>query len=413
MPLPADLSCRIDLVAPLGRPPRMGETIYLQAAFTGAAPTGVRFVVRRAGTTDVAAQFAGTDLDEGPAGTFRCAVTALAAGRWAVRAECTGPSRAADEVTIAVLASDAIPAPTQGQPILLPPGIPVLSADPQAALVQNLPALEAGVNLVVPGVRPDTGLARQVTLPAFVIASPRTNAATTNPVATDDSSAGYAVGSRWINTATGQMFNCISATVGAAIWAALDAADTVGPVSGGIYPVAPQTANGAAVVADTFYAMLLLPDFIASITALGARVTAAGSAGAIFKTAVLPHDTATLRPGPTALSADNAGQAATSTGQLLGSLAAAQQITPGRPVWVGGVFSSVATMPFVRPVATGAAFLAQQLGLGLGGGVGSDVVGFSTPFPAGNNLAAANAFLGAVWTGISGGSGVNWVYRII
>ncbi|RMG20126.1 MAG: hypothetical protein D6732_29035, partial [Methanobacteriota archaeon] len=42
--------------------------------------------------------------------------------------------------------------------------------------------------------------------------------AITNPGATDDSSAGYNVGSRWFNTTTGESYVCVDATAGAAKW---------------------------------------------------------------------------------------------------------------------------------------------------------------------------------------------------
>lgn len=42
--------------------------------------------------------------------------------------------------------------------------------------------------------------------------------ATTNPSASDDSSAGYTVGSTWINTTTDTEYTLVDATVGAAIW---------------------------------------------------------------------------------------------------------------------------------------------------------------------------------------------------
>jgi hypothetical protein len=43
-------------------------------------------------------------------------------------------------------------------------------------------------------------------------------AAVTNPAAGDDANAGYAVGSRWLNTTTDQEFVCADATAGAAVW---------------------------------------------------------------------------------------------------------------------------------------------------------------------------------------------------
>lgn len=43
-------------------------------------------------------------------------------------------------------------------------------------------------------------------------------AATTNPTVNDDSADGYSVGSRWVNTSTGTSYECVNATVGAAVW---------------------------------------------------------------------------------------------------------------------------------------------------------------------------------------------------
>jgi hypothetical protein len=42
--------------------------------------------------------------------------------------------------------------------------------------------------------------------------------ATTDPDVTDDSSAGYAIRSTWINTSTHEIFRCLDASVGAAVW---------------------------------------------------------------------------------------------------------------------------------------------------------------------------------------------------
>lgn len=42
--------------------------------------------------------------------------------------------------------------------------------------------------------------------------------ATSNPAVTNDSSGGFAAGSRWLNTITGVMWHCVDASVGAAVW---------------------------------------------------------------------------------------------------------------------------------------------------------------------------------------------------
>lgn len=41
---------------------------------------------------------------------------------------------------------------------------------------------------------------------------------TRNPVATDDGTLGYAIGNRWLNTSTGQLWECADASTGAARW---------------------------------------------------------------------------------------------------------------------------------------------------------------------------------------------------
>ena len=47
-----------------------------------------------------------------------------------------------------------------------------------------------------------------------------TVSASADPAVTDDASAGYEVGSRWINIAAQKEFVCLSATIGAAVWVA-------------------------------------------------------------------------------------------------------------------------------------------------------------------------------------------------
>lgn len=57
--------------------------------------------------------------------------------------------------------------------------------------------------------------------------------AVADPIGSNDNTQGYAVGSRWINTATGAVFMCVDASTGAAIWALLSM--TVVPVFGTEY----------------------------------------------------------------------------------------------------------------------------------------------------------------------------------
>lgn len=42
--------------------------------------------------------------------------------------------------------------------------------------------------------------------------------ATVDPVVTDDSDSGYSPGSVWLNTSSGELFQCVDAPVGAAVW---------------------------------------------------------------------------------------------------------------------------------------------------------------------------------------------------
>lgn len=47
---------------------------------------------------------------------------------------------------------------------------------------------------------------------------PQSNAAAADPTATDDSSSGYSIGSRWVNTTSDEEFVCCDATATAAVW---------------------------------------------------------------------------------------------------------------------------------------------------------------------------------------------------
>lgn len=52
------------------------------------------------------------------------------------------------------------------------------------------------------------------------------------PIGTDDSSAGYGVGSLWLNTATGVLYSCTDPSVGAAVWVSTATAKRVGDFAG-------------------------------------------------------------------------------------------------------------------------------------------------------------------------------------
>ena len=73
---------------------------------------------------------------------------------------------------------------------------------------------------------PGTYTSARVTTDAFGRVSAATNGArtaTVNPTVNDDSAAGYFAGYTWANTSTNAVFYCVSAAVGAAVWAVLGA----------------------------------------------------------------------------------------------------------------------------------------------------------------------------------------------
>lgn len=92
------------------------------------------------------------------------------------------------------------------------------------------------------GIVPDEATLDQVkTAIATLIAAaaPQSNfAAAVDPAVGNDSSEGYAVGSKWYNTATGGWWLCTDATAGAAVWQPLARRDADNAFS------ADQTING-------------------------------------------------------------------------------------------------------------------------------------------------------------------------
>ncbi|MHB9021297.1 MAG: hypothetical protein ACYC3A_05680 [Halothiobacillus sp.] len=132
-------------------------------------------------------------------------------------------------------------------------------------------AAQKSQNLVdladAPTARANLGLGSAATHAAsdFSLAVQNNDVATTDPTVTDDSAAGYAVGSRWINkTGTGEIWRCIDATASAAKWlkttltldelgsAATHAATDFAPAAGN----AAQAFEGAAATGTTYFVNL-------------------------------------------------------------------------------------------------------------------------------------------------------------
>ena len=121
--------------------------------------------------------------------------------------------------------------------------------------------------------------------------------ATTAPTASDDNTQGYAVGSRWINTTTSQMWTARTVGTGTATWVLEDLADHPGYVSGNFYHgnTGVSLAAGAALATNT---MRLIPFVLkarVSISEVAFRITTLAAAGNI-QFAIYANNPATGRP---------------------------------------------------------------------------------------------------------------------
>ena len=116
--------------------------------------------------------------------------------------------------------------------------------------------------------------------------------ATVAPTATDDSSLGYAVGSRWVDVIADKEYVCLDATVGAAVWtettgAGAGAGDVVGPASavnnnlaafdGITGKVIKDSGNLSADVADAVLKRVLIGDIFSPFISSGLTATVAGT----------------------------------------------------------------------------------------------------------------------------------------
>lgn len=72
--------------------------------------------------------------------------------------------------------------------------------------------------------------------------TPRVNSATSDPLVTSDTSAGYRVGDIWVNTTTKVAFELVDATAGAAVWVVLSQEHDPAYIAGNYYG---QTFNAA------------------------------------------------------------------------------------------------------------------------------------------------------------------------
>jgi hypothetical protein len=106
---------------------------------------------------------------------------------------------------------------------------------------------------------------------------------TSEPVATDDNTQGYAVGSRWLNTITGIIYVCADATTNAAKWNAQAACpEHPGYIAGLWYPstIRRLAPAGVTTTTNTIYLTPLLLAHRVTIDGLGIRLNSSASAGA-------------------------------------------------------------------------------------------------------------------------------------
>jgi hypothetical protein len=172
---------------------------------------------------------------------------------------------------------------------------------------------------------------------------PKVNVSTAIPTAANDSSQGYSVNSKWLNTATGIEYICRDVSVGAARWVRQDNADFYGYVSGRYYHgMVSVVAAGAAVTANSIRMHPIIIKERVTISELGVRVTTA-EAAKNFQLAIYASDPATKLPTGNALSS-TANISSAATGVMTAALGANVTLEPGM-YWVG-ILGDIATAVF-------------------------------------------------------------------
>jgi hypothetical protein len=101
-------------------------------------------------------------------------------------------------------------------------------------------------------------------------------AGTAAPVATSDTAAGYAVGSRWLDTTTGLVWTCTDATASAAIWR--PAIPLIGRMIGANFNVTTDNVIPLLIPATAAYK-------VAKITVTNASVNLTTAAGGVYNAA--------------------------------------------------------------------------------------------------------------------------------
>lgn len=152
--------------------------------------------------------------------------------------------------------------------------------------------------------------------------------ASTNPSTSNDNTQGYATGSVWFRTDTGETWRCRDASTNAAVWVKVDNTDFFGYVANNWYALVPPgaaTQAGGSVAATTIYLTPFVIKQRVTISQLGLAITT-GSSGKIQ--AALYNSTSSLLPGTLI---DHSGDMSTTTGtvNVTSNLGSSQQLNPG------------------------------------------------------------------------------------
>ena len=228
-------------------------------------------------------------------------------------------------------------------------------------------------------------------------------AATTNPTVSDDSGDGYSVGSRWVNTSTDTLYECLDASVGAAVWRPSDevkAGGSAGVVirnSGGTTVATIGPANGTGV---TFAGAVNAGSINSLTTQLSVANGGTGAASLTANSVILGNGTSALQT----VAPGTSGNVLTSNGTTWASAAPSSSgINRGTQVSLSGAsvdFAIPAEANRITIMWSGvAAASAGSIGVQLGdsGGVENSGYASTTLFAYGSNYSttevATNAFV--------------------
>lgn len=282
-------------------------------------------------------------------------------GSWVVRATCTSPGAAADEIAVRVLPSSV--KPTDSAPpwvdansgaIITPAGQLVT-----AALLDQLPDLSApDADDLIPVVRDgDAG-----TLTWASMAGAESVNLTADPAVTDDTDDGYSVFSVAQNTLKRRLFMAADVASGAARWLRLGVHARVPRRTGRIYACTdgPTVANVALNAASTLFLYPFEIEEKETLTKLLAWVQT-GQTGGAFKMC-LYADVGGLPVGA-ALAADSTGRACTSSGAAIEFSFTAVTLEPGN-YWWGGKGTATSTLPTFVSIASQSGYIEARMGRG-------------------------------------------------